>query len=67
MIENSLFFTKVPAKNYTFTAVLYSSCRNVKWTSVNCNINKILLKGNACLNSYKWTDENISNVNVDHK
>lgn len=27
----------------------------------------MLLKGSECLNSYKSTNENISNVNVDHK
>ena len=65
--KTSQFFTEVPTKNNTFTAVLYLSCRNMKYTSLNCNINKILLTGNACLNSYKWTDENTSNINVDHK
>lgn len=44
-----------------------SSCRNLKYPSSNYNINKILLKGNACLNSYKWTDEDISNVNVERE
>ena len=67
MIENSLFLTYLPTKNYTFTGVLYSFCRTVNCTSLNCTINTILPKWNACLNSSKWTDENTSNENVDHK
>ena len=41
--------------------------RNMKYTSYQGNINKIVLKINACLNGYKWTDENTSNINADHK
>ena len=67
MLENSPFFTKVPTKNYTFTAHLNSSGRNRKCNSLNYNINKILLKENTCLSCYKWTDENNSNINFDHK
>ena len=67
MLGNSLLFAYIPIKNYTFTAVLYSSCRNVNYTSLNCNINTILPKWNACLNSSKWTDENTNNENFDHK
>ena len=54
--KNPQFCTEVPTKNYTLTAVLYSSCRNMKYTSLNCNINKILLKKNEFLKSYKWTN-----------
>ena len=54
--KNPQFCTEVPTKNYTLTAVLYSSCRNMKYTSLNCNINKILLKENEFLKSYKWTN-----------
>ena len=42
--KNPQFCTEVPTKNYTLTAVLYSSCRNMQYTGLNCNINKILLK-----------------------
>ena len=56
---------EVHTKNYTSTPVLYSPSRISKCPSLNCNSNKILLKWDASLNSYKWTDENISNVNVD--
>ena len=54
--KNTQFCTEVPTKNYTLTAVLYPSCRNMKYTSLNCNINKILLKENEFLKSYKWTN-----------
>ena len=67
MIENSRFFPKVPKKNYTFTAHLNSSGRNMKCNSLNYNINKLLLEENKCINCYKWTEENGININVDHK
>ena len=65
--DNSLFFTELPRKNYTFNALIYSSYRNRKCSSLNLNFNKILLKRNTFLNSYNWTLENICNINVDHK
>ena len=52
-------FIKVSTKSYVFTLVQYSS-RNRSYLSLNCNINKILLKGAACLNSYKKIDEILS-------
>ena len=52
-------FIKVSTKSYVFTLVQYSS-RNRNYPSLNFNTNKILLKGAACLNSYKKKDETMS-------
>ena len=50
-------FIKVFTKNYVFTSVQYSSSRNRNYPSLNCNINKILLKGATHLNNYKEISE----------
>ena len=65
MIENSQFLLKVPKMKYTFTSNLYSSW--MKCNILNYNFNTILEKENLCIHSYNWTDENDSNINVDHK
>ena len=39
----------------------------MKCNILNYNFNTILEKENSCINSYNWTDENDSNINVDHK
>lgn len=57
-------FTVVPTKNYAFTPVLYSYSRHQKCLTLICNTNNILLKGATFLNNYKWTDENVSNINI---
>ena len=59
--NNSQNFDEVSTKSYAFTSTLYSSTRNMKCPNLNCNINKVLLKGTVCLESYKWTNENNSN------
>lgn len=41
--------------------------QNLKGPTLKANVNKVLLKGTACLKSYKWTGGNISKVNTDHK
>ena len=66
MIERTQLFTTVPTKKYTFPALLYSSSRNRKCTALNCNISKTLLAIKAHLMD-QWTDENISNISVEHK
>lgn len=47
--------------------VLYLSSRNLTCPNLKYNINKNILNGTMSLNSYKWTGENMSNLNVDHK
>jgi hypothetical protein len=66
MIERTQLFTTVPTKKNTFPALLYSSSRNRKCYALNCNISKTLLAIKAHLMA-QWTDENISNINVEHK
>ena len=66
MIERTQLFTTVPTKKYTFPALLYSSSRNRKCYALNCTISKTLLKIKAHLID-QWTDENISNISVEHK
>ena len=66
MIERTQLFTTVPTKKYTFPALLYSSSRNRKCTALNSNISKTLLAIKAHLMD-QWTDENISNISVEHK
>ena len=52
-------FIKVSTNSYVFTLLQYSS-RKRNYSSLNYNINKILLKGFACLKSYKKIDEIMS-------
>ena len=66
MIERTQLFTTVPTKKYTFPALLYSSSRNRKCTVLKCNISKTLLAIKAHLMD-QWTDENISNISLEHK
>lgn len=66
-IERTQRFLLEILQRITFTAVLYSSSRILRWPRLNCNSNEILLKGDECLNRYKQIAENIGNVNVDPK
>ena len=66
MIGRTRLCITVPTKKYTFPALLYSSSRNRKCYALNCNITKTLLAIKAHLMD-QWTDENISNISVEHK
>ena len=66
-VQKTQDFIKVSTKRYVITSVKYSSSRNRNYSSLNCNINKILLKDATHLSSYKKTDEVMSATSFNFK